>query len=60
MRHLTHPDVGAKLAAGRDVEQLLSERHEMNQLVICYISMKEINQMVGEVRPKRKWCCHFG
>jgi hypothetical protein len=42
MRHLTHLDVGANLAAGRDVEQLLSERHEMNKLVICYISMREI------------------
>ncbi|MCW0457417.1 MULTISPECIES: hypothetical protein [Xanthomonas] len=41
MRYLTNLDVRTNLAAGREVEQLLPERHEMNQLVIRYISIEK-------------------
>jgi hypothetical protein len=40
MRYLGDLDVKMNLAAGRDVEQLLPERYEMNQLIIRYISLE--------------------
>ena len=40
MRHLTDLDVRTNLAAGREVEQLLPERHERDQCVIRYISIE--------------------
>jgi hypothetical protein len=40
MRYLIDLDVTTHLAAGRDIEQLLPERYEMDQLVIRYVSIE--------------------
>lgn len=44
MRYLSPFDVKANLAAGRDVEQLLAERHVTEQLVIRYLSIERNRQ----------------
>lgn len=40
MRYLTDLDLRTNLAAGRNVEQLLPERYEMDELVIRYVSIE--------------------
>lgn len=40
MRYLNSLDVRSNLAAGRNIEQLLPERYEMNEIVVRYISIE--------------------
>lgn len=50
MRHLNDLDVRTNLAAGREVEQLLPERHERDQRVIRYISIERPGPDCWKVR----------
>ena len=50
MRHLNALDVRYSLAAGRDVEQLLPDRHELNELVVRYVSIERSSPGSWRVR----------